>query len=246
MKRSRRGTPAAPAGDQAVVTAEPETGLHESITRGVTADCPTCRRERPIEEFVEGTVELYYDSAPPSCLECREKGLVLKEPEVMSSLNVLHRRILKALLMGKNYSEAAKLAGCSYSYVRNLVKDHGEVNGDFRRAFQMMLEVEGLDFHSLVRMAKVLFYSREPKWNPSSEEWDYFPDNKTRLGVLRHLTKLRELDPPPLNNLPPAVPMIQIVTNVGADAKPKDAPGSFVIETGPVPEEIPAESGQGG
>jgi hypothetical protein len=202
------------------------------MSRPITEYCPGCRERRPIKDFIGVDHDLSYGSPAPVCRLCKEKGPPPKEPAVMQDLNILHRKILKALLLTGNYAETARLAGCSYSYVRRLVKGHGGGNEDFRRAFQMMLETEGLDYYSIVRMAKLLLYSEEPKWNPKTEEWDSFPDNKTRLGMLRHLTKVRELDPPTANNFPQPVTVVNIETNVGGDAQPRDAPGSFTIEAG--------------
>lgn len=216
----------------------------QAVTQGVTAFCPGCREDRPVELFFGADAELSYDAPPPLCEDCREAGIVIAEPEAMKSLNQLHRRVLKALMMGKNFADAARLAGCSQTHVKQLVKGFGNVNQDFRRAFQLMLEVEGLDFYSLVKMAKLLLYAQEAKWNPQKERFDYFPDNKTRLGTLRHLTKIRDLDPVTVNNLPAPAAQVVILTNVSGDAEPKDAPGVFTIDTSKPAKRLPESAGE--
>jgi hypothetical protein len=62
-------------------------------------------------------------------------------------------------------------------------------------AWQLILESEGLDLHTIARVTKLLVHAMEPKWNPSEECWDFFPDNSARLGAVKHLTRQHRVDP---------------------------------------------------
>ena len=213
------------------VTADSAVHIPPAL-EGQTTYCPGCQKERPIEEF--HGAQLTYDASAPRCKPCRDQGPPPDEPEAMQTLTMTQRRILKAVLTTGNYAEAARQAGCSAVYVRNLMKGHGDHSADFRRAFRQLLETEGLDYGSIASMSKLLFHSVEPKWNPKKECWDFFPDNRTRLGILRHLTKLREIDPPTMNNFTPQAPVVHIHTNVHGEAEPTSPPGTFEIEDGEI------------
>lgn len=187
--------------------------------------CPQCSELRHHIEFRDPDGSL--PSTPPIyCYRCRQD----KTPPLdRAPITPRQRRVLSAYILqgARSSKEAAKIAGVSESYVRNLLA--GRQYPEVQRAFQRLLESEGLDVFSLARYARLLMGAVRPQWNRRSREWDFFPDNATRQTVWRHLTKLHDLIPMAHQDKTPTAPQIVIITNL--DSKPGEAAGTFEIHT---------------
>jgi len=200
-----------------------------------TEMCPWCREEKPFSLWygvINGPGGWNPREGPVVCAECRERGAPDVDP-YLEDLPVPHRKILRALMGGANFYEAARIAGVSPSYPGNLLRDRNHGGGKaIRAAFQTLLEMEGLDIFSIARQMSLLFNAKKPMWNPKEERWDWFPDNSVQLGAMRHLTKISELDPPrdQQQTQGPAV-AVRIETNLGGKS-PGDPPGTYTIEVG--------------
>lgn len=219
------------------------------VTQEPTETCPWCRETKPLSEW--------YGKAGPGkgwspregpvvCADCREKDPPSAD-ETMAKIPMVQRKILKALMGGANFHDAARAAGVSLSYPGNLLRGRDNRNGGLamREAFQSLLEMEGLDIFSIARQTRILFHAQKPLWNPKEERWDWFPDNNTQISALRHLTKLANLDPPkegPGGTGGGAPIVVNIQTNLG-DKGPGDPPGTFTIEVAKEPAQV--EAGEG-
>lgn len=154
--------------------------------------CPGCRERKPLEQYL-GANFVYDPEDPPTvCAECREKGPPPRDPFGM--LTRAQRVALKELMQNGTAASAARVSGLSESYVRTMMK--GRAAPEFRRAFQMLLEMEGLDIFSIAKTLRSCSVAMEAKYNSDKGEFEYFPDMKTRLQTMRTLTKLHELEPP--------------------------------------------------
>lgn len=161
--------------------------------RELTEYCPMCKDRRPLEQF-EG-VEVSYDpmGPPPMCRRCREDGPPPEDP--MKGLSVPHRRALRALLSGaaKSMAEASRMSGLPEGTLSNHLS--GKVaRSKLRRAYQMALEAEGLDIHSIVKHLKAGLNADRAQWNPSEKQWDHFPDNSTRLKATQTLIRQHDME----------------------------------------------------
>jgi hypothetical protein len=157
--------------------------------------CPACQQDKPLEDFARNGNERMPSSGALVCRACRnlKKGPI----DPMPALPVKYRKLLKDLLTSDSIAEAARKNDLSDSYVRSLIsrKIPGKTGEMVAAAWQLILESEGLDLHTIARVTKLLVHAMEPKWNPSEECWDFFPDNSARLGAVKHLTRQHRVDP---------------------------------------------------
>ena len=237
-----------------------ESGLSElpppSAYMEPTEFCPWCRETKPISEWLgppddeDENVAPVLGSGPIVCADCRVNAPPDADPTI-EKLPMKQRVMLKALMGGATFYGAARAAGVSLSYPGNLLRgrDPKSDSRAIREAFQLLLEMEGLDIFSIARQTRVLFKAQKAMWNSEDKCWDWFPDNNTQLQALRHLTKLMNLDPPKEAAAPgasgPAV-NVNIQTNLGAEG-PGDPPGTFTINVAkePTAEQIEAEADAG-
>ncbi len=205
--------------------------------------CPWCRQTKPVSEWYgppddpEG-----WDprEGPVVCADCRENGPP-DQAAIIAAMPKTHRKVLKALAGGASLHEAARAAGIALSSPGNMLRNRGKApgGGGLREAFQMLLEAEGLNVSSMAREMRLLMYATKPQWNPETKEWDYFPDNSVRLGLLRHWTKIAQLDPPKDPGAGPST--VNVIFETNLDGPPADAPGSYVIDSRAIPETEPPQ-----
>lgn len=146
-----------------------------------------------MEQF-EG-VEVNYDpmGPPPTCRRCREDGPPPEDP--LKGLSIPHRMALKALLSGaaKSMADASRMAGLPSETLSNHLG--GRVaRSKLRRAYQLALEAEGLDIHSIVHHLKSALDAKKAQWNPSEKQWDHFPDNSTRMKATQTLIRQHDME----------------------------------------------------
>jgi len=198
--------------------------------------CPGCRERKPIEEFL-GANFVYDPEAPPiMCEPCKEKG-----PPPIDPVGLTHqqRLALKELMRDGTMTSAAKASGLSVSYVRDMLK--GRTNPEFRRAFQLLLEMEGLDIFSIAKGLRSCAYAMEAKYHPAQEEMVYVPDMKTRLKAWTTLTRLHELDPPRKEQTETAIQIV-IDHNLSPPTERDVTPlrhGEYEVEANATPDEEP-------
>jgi hypothetical protein len=157
--------------------------------------CPACQQDKPLEDFARNGNERMPSSGALVCRACRLKKKGPVDP--LPALPVKYRKLLKDLLTSDSVSEAARKNDLSPGYVRSLIsrKVPGKTAEMVSSAWQLLLEAEGLDLNTIARVTKLLVHAMEPKWNPSEECWDFFPDNSVRLGTVKHLTRQHRVDP---------------------------------------------------
>lgn len=188
--------------------------------------CPACREWKPWVEWI-GTETVYDPEASVVCRGCRSGPPPPVDP--MPHLGVEDRKLLAAVFETGSMRGAARQLGLDLDVVRDSLR--GRSRPELRRAFQILLEREGLDIFSLTRKMKQLLHSQRAQWNKAKEDWDYFPDNSAQLGTVRHLTKLQELDPP--NEEPSVAPVqVNVQTNI-FERDTRERPGT--IEARPLP-----------
>jgi hypothetical protein len=122
-------------------------------------------------------------------IEASELGDVVG-PDKQISLTHRHRSIIRDIITGTDTRTVARANGVSENYIRNLVK--GRQTSKVRAVLQVLLEQEGLDLFTMAQRAAELMDAKDFRWNPKTEQWDEFEDNKTRLGAWRHLTVLHQ------------------------------------------------------
>lgn len=140
--------------------------------------------------------------APPAdgqgaflCLECVDRKVDIEDR--MPDLPPRFKQLLRDIMSCDSLAEAARRNNLSESYVRSLIKGRlpGPRQQEVAAAWQMMLEVEGLDLTTVARVGKSLLHALMPKWNPERKEFDFFPDNSVRANMFRQLTRQHRVDP---------------------------------------------------
>jgi hypothetical protein len=157
--------------------------------------CPACNLDKPLEDFARNGVEPPVAEGALMCRACRLARRGPKDP--LPALPLKYRKLLKNLLTSESVAAAARKSGFSDSYVRMLIgrKVHNKTGEMVASAWQLLLEAEGLDLQTIARVSKLLLHAMEPKWNPDLADWDFFPDNSVRLGMVKHLTRQHRVDP---------------------------------------------------
>ena len=112
----------------------------------------------------------------------------------------------------KGYRAAAEISGYSEGQIKHFVA--GRRTPEFRRCFQMKLEMAGADANSVIKAKVDALRADEHKWNPKTERFDAFADHRTRLRASQDVTKLLELEPPRAEGFNVGV-AIKIETNLG-------------------------------
>ena len=129
------------------------------------------------------------------CVECQDRQVDIEDK--MPDLPPRYRKLLRDLLSCDSLAEAARRNDLSEGYVRSLIKGRlpGPRQQEVAAAWQLLLEVEGLDLTTVARVGKALLHAVTPKWNPGTEEFDFFPDNSVRANMFRQLTRQHRVDP---------------------------------------------------
>lgn len=201
--------------------------------------CPGCHEQRPLSAFLDSKGGFDPEDPPLVCRRCQENGIPPKDPIALAPRErVILRCILEAPTFASGVRKAAAATGATENAIRKMLD--GRRSNELRRAFQLTLELAGLDVHSIARGIVLASRAVEPKWNPKAERWDYFPDHKTRLAAQRHATRLQELEPPRERagggGGATAVAAV-FVTNVGSGQGGRR--GAYTAVAGPEPPELP-------
>jgi hypothetical protein len=167
----------------------------------------------PLDQFCDLIADLEPDAPEPHCLKCRTQGP--PEPEFLN-LTSRHRLAIKHIMaapsLAAGYRAAAAATGYNEHYLYLLAS--GRRVPEFRRYFQLKLEAAGGDINKVVKVCVDAMDADEMKWNPKEEEFDSFPDHRTRLRAGQHVGKMLELEPPKADGINVGV-AIKIETNLG-------------------------------
>jgi hypothetical protein len=180
--------------------------------------CPGCQEDRPLDDFVTLPGETIPSSGALLCRLCRLRKKGPTDP--LPALPPKYRKLLKDLLTSPSIAEAARSNDLSETYVRSLIsrKIPGKTGEMVASAWQLLLEAEGLDLHTIARVSKLLLFAMRAQWNPGTESWDFFPDNPVRLGMVKHLTRQHRVDPQPLRGFQGSNAAV-VVINYDSDKK---------------------------
>ncbi len=184
----------------------------------------------PLSEFCELEVDLGLDAMPPHCAKCRDEGV--PRPQFLN-LTVRHHKAMAALMaaptLSQGYTAAAEATGFSRGYMKHLAS--GRRVPEFRRLFQLKLEMAGGDMNRIIQVQVEALGAEEHKWNPAEEKFSHFADHRTRLRAAQHIQQTLELNPPKADGINIAVG-IKFETNLG-DGETFDPPN--VMRTMPKP-----------
>lgn len=189
-----------------------------------TTVCPHCHERRPVAEFSEPREGMDALALPTTCLACHARGV----PDPGRSLSVMDRQIIDLTLEGYSHAEVAHELMLPRAYIDDLFRGHGR-ESRIRAAFRLLLKIEGLDAKTLAGKLGELMKATRAQWNPEEKEFEHFPDNTAQLGAVRHLTKLRELDPPPKPQEGGPAVAVQIITNLG-EGGGQEVPGTYTVK----------------
>jgi hypothetical protein len=149
-----------------------------------------------------------------------------------------HQLALKAYFGASNPREALKAAAEASGLTKASINDliAGRRSPEFRMAFQRYMELRGLNHYGVTNVLVEAMKAEEHKWNPTEEIFEHFPDHRTRLNTVKHVTKLMQLDPP-VNAAPMAAVQVTINHNLGSGEE-IDPPGVFRVKPKPVDDEV--------
>lgn len=175
--------------------------------------CPGCTEAKKPGDWGELELDLDPESPEPMCLECRTKGIPQKRQFTMPlhhqlALDAYFTEIDPKLAM----RAAMKASGLSRATIYNLM--NGRSNPAWKAAFQTKLQACGADYGTLADKLVEGLGAMENKYHPAKEEYVHFDDHRTRLGYIRHLTRLLDLDSGPGRPAGSAV-QVNVITNLG-------------------------------
>ncbi len=155
--------------------------------------CPGCEQDVPLSQFALADGEVMPRGAFV-CRLCRQENRSPKD--LLPELAPKHRKLLRTMLTSDSVAEAARRMDLSVEHVRNIINGRGsETNEMVGAAWRRLLEIEGLDLNTVARVGRNLLHAMEPKWNPSLNCWEYFPDNTTRAKMFAYMTRQHRVDP---------------------------------------------------
>lgn len=204
-----------------------------------TIYCDTCREMRPPTEFLDldyqvgsgGLMSGSADENPIACKRCRTVG----PPPVdhLSALTKPELRAIQALTDGLEIKEASKVSGIPYRRLTAMLR--GRDSKHFRRAWQHILESEGLTMTSLAKKAAELIEAKEHKWNPASETFTEFDDSRTQLATAKWIATQHQADPPKETPDRGAPAALQVVfnTNLGENADGRAIDADYILTATP-------------
>jgi len=155
---------------------------------------------RPDTEFLDTDYEVgsgglfggSTDENPIACKRCRTVGPPKLNP--LSALTKPEIKAIEALSNGHNIADSARISGIPPKRLGEMLR--GKENEPFRRAWQRLLESQGLTMSLLAKKAADLINAKDHKWNPKEEEFSSFEDNRTQLATVRWLATQHQADPP--------------------------------------------------
>jgi hypothetical protein len=175
--------------------------------------CPGCLAWVPLDQFCELVADLDLNAPLPHCASCRTNGV--PQPKFLNLTN-RHRQaidlILAAPSLQDGYRAASEATGFSRQYLYQLAT--GRRVPEFRRFFQIKLEAAGADMDKVIAVKVGALDAEEQKWNPKEEQFNSFPDWRTRLRASQDCTKLLEMEPPKAEGASVGI-AIKIETNLG-------------------------------
>ncbi len=143
----------------------------------------------------------------------------------------MEQRLLKGLGRGLSVSEAARQAG-----YRDASNAHRKLNpaskegANFRAAFLMLCEREGLTDKALIKPIKEGLKAKDVKWNMAKRRWDRFVSYPTRIHAAEIGLKLKGRFPK--DDERGALVAVNITTNLsGGDDGPSPVSGGFNVST---------------
>jgi hypothetical protein len=167
----------------------------------------------PLTEFCELEVGLGPDDVLPHCAKCREHGV--QRPKFLNLTRRHHvamAAMMSAPTLSQGYTDAAEATGFSRGYIKHLAS--GRRVPEFRRLYQLKLEMAGGDMNRIIQVQVEALAADEHKWNPAEEDFSHFADHRTRLRAAQHIQQTLELNPPKADGINVAVG-IKFETNLG-------------------------------
>lgn len=197
--------------------------------------CPGCHESKPIDQWVLITSDFDPQSPEVVCDSCRTNGI----PRIPKFTIALHHRKLIDAYFGEDdprnaLAAASRASGLTQRTIKDILA--GRRAPEVRRVFQLKLEAMGLGPEGVATILGDCAKATEQKWNPKEEEFNEFPDYRTRLNTIKYAGKLQELEPPKVAG-PAQVNNIVIKTNLGISGDPVevDSPSRLRVRK---PEEV--------
>jgi hypothetical protein len=180
------------------------------------ASIPVYRKQPPTQArdlYCESCCEMRPWYAGDQCDRCTTEGPPERDPT--SALSAIQVRILECLCEGHSVRAAARLCHVEIKEVEEMLE--GRDTGSFRRAWQLLLEQNGITLDVLAKKAKEALEAEDSKWHPDLKEFITVPDNKTRLNATKWLATQHDLDPVHITGGGAPVAAIQVIfqTNLG-------------------------------
>lgn len=210
------GRKQATAANQAAITAMMASASGEFEDSGVGIPealdyCPGCEKNRPMSDWTLRKGESQTAIGAFLCHECRASG-TLPTTDLLPTLPLRDRNILRDLVVCQNVAEVARRNHTTVAYVNKALEGRGDDVPLIRKAWQQMLELQGLDLMTIGRMMKLGLHAMDHKWNPADRRWDAFPDHKSRHKTAAWLVKQHGVEPPPASAAQ-FVAAVQVVFN---------------------------------
>lgn len=199
--------------------------------------CEACKLKKPVDEFLQMRSELDPQAPSPQvCDHCRTFGPPVADPTAQLTPQELHA--MEILVAGGSIRDAARISGIDQGDMNRMVR--GKVMPHFRAALQNILRHMGLTPQRLGKVLLETLGAEQPKWNPATKDWDFFPDHSNRRGVARDLLKMLGADEPKEQSVKAGDTgglVVNIMTNIGSKQGSDDIPGTIVARARRVPAE---------
>jgi hypothetical protein len=216
-----------------------------------TIYCDVCREMRPDTEYLGlgydvgsgGLMGGSADEHPIACKRCRTVG----PPKIdhLSALTKPELRAIEALTNGLDVKGASKASGIPQRRLNDMLR--GRNAKHFRRAWQHILESEGLTMTKLAKKAAALIEAKDHKWNPVEESFTEFEDARTQLATAKWIATQHQADPPKETAEKQGLQAMQVVinTNLGQNADGRSIDADYILKATQIPVEKDEEAESG-